>query len=161
MDELKAKVEAILFCLPEGVDLNTLARSLGIGSKGHVKSVVNSLKEDYEKRKSGLFLTEDGGLYKLKVRDEYMDIVRDAAEPEIPSAVLETLGYVAHNKRGILQSSLVKARGSDVYKHVKDLLKLGLISAEKHGVTKKLKTTKKFYEYFQLKPGSKLELPEE
>jgi len=160
MEELKAKIEAILFCLPEGVDLGTLGKVLCIGSKGHVKSVLNSLKEDYEKRNSGLILVEENGLYKLKVKDDYMDLVKDAAEPEIPTAVLETLGYIAH-KRSILQSSLVKARGHDVYAHVKELTKLGLITAEKKGVTKRLRPTKKFYEYFQLKEGKNLEITEE
>jgi len=160
MDDLKAKIEAILFCLPEGVDLKTLARALSIGSKGHVKGVLQTLKEEYDARGSGLVLIEADGLFKLKVRDEHMDIVKEAAEPEINQGVLETLGYIAHRK-SILQSSLVKARGHDVYGHVKELIRLGLITAEKHGVTKRLRPTKKFYEYFQLKAGERLEVSDE
>ena len=48
VEELKAKIEAILYCLPDGITTKKLATTLGIGSTGHVKVVLAELKKDYE-----------------------------------------------------------------------------------------------------------------
>jgi len=161
MDEnIKAKIEAILFCLPQGISSRALAQKLNLGSVGRVKAAINELKEEYEKRGAGLVIVEENGLWKFKVPDDYLDLIKDAAEPELETAVLETLAYIAY-RRGSRQCDVVRVRSNKAYTHIKELIEKGFLTAEKSGLSKFLRPTKKFYEYFKLKPGQKLELPKE
>ncbi len=160
MDESKAKIEAILYCITHGVSARKIATTLNIGSPGFVKRILNEMQQEYENRGAGIRIVEKNGEWKFEVKEEYLNYVKEAAEPEIEKSVLETLGYIAWRKK-ILQSSLIKARSNKAYAHVKKLVELGFISAEPHGQTKRLKPTKKFYEYFKLKEGEKIELHEE
>ena len=157
--ELKAKAEAILYCLPEGINTKRLALVLNIGSVGRVKGLLKELQKDYEGRGTGLKIIQDGDIWKFKIPDEYTELVKEAADPELEMAVLETLAYIAFRK-GSRQCDVVRVRSNKAYDHIKQLIAKGFISSEKSGLTKFLKPTKKFYEYFKLKPGEKLKLPE-
>ena len=159
MQELKSKIEAILYCTPQGISLDKIARAVGIGSKGHVKNVLNSLKEDFDNRESGVRLIEQDGLWKMAVRDEHVDLVKEAAKPELDKAILETLAYIAHKKR-VSQAGVVKVRSNKAYEHIKELEEKGFIESKKNKKTKLLSPTKKFYDYFKLEE-ERLELPEE
>lgn len=159
MEELKAKIEAILYCTPQGITLDKIARAVGIGSKGHVKNVLKSLQEDFDKRDSGLRVFEAEGTWRLGIKDEHIDLVRDAARPELDKAVLETLAYIAH-KKNVSQASVVKIRSNKAYEHIKELEEKGFIEGKKNKRTKVLSPTKRFYEYFQLEE-ERLELPKE
>jgi segregation and condensation protein B len=157
MSDLKSKIEAILFCMPDGVSIRRLSSICGVGASGKVKKIINEIKADYEKRDAGIKLIEINGNWKFQVRDTHLGLVEDAAEPEMPKAVLETLGYIAWKKE-ILQSTLVKARSTKSYEHIKYLEECGLIDAEPHKNTRKLRPSKKFYKYFNLKEGEPLDL---
>ena len=159
MEELKSKIEAILYCTPQGMNLDKIAKAIGIGSKGHVKTVIKSLQEDFDQRESGLRIIEEDGLWKMRIRDEHVDLVKEAAKPELEKAVLETLAYIAHRKK-VSQASVVKTRSNKAYEHIKELEEKGFIESKKDKKTKNLSPTKKFYDYFELKE-EKLELPEE
>ncbi len=159
MKELKAKIEAILYCTPKGLNLDKISRSVGIGSRGHVKTVLTSLKEDFENRESGLQLVEENGIWKMRIKDTHVDLVKDAARPELDKSVLETLAYIAHRKK-ISQSRVVKVRSNKAYEHIKELEEKGFVESKKDKKTKTLSPTKKFYDYFELKE-EKLELPRE
>jgi segregation and condensation protein B len=155
--EIKAKIEALLFCFPEGIQTSHLSKLLCIGSKGHIKSAILSLKEDYKNRGAGLDIVEENGVWKFVVLDQYQNLIKESAQPEIDSALLETLGYIAM-KKSILQSKLSELKGPEIYPRVKELVKLGLITAEKKGRTKRLKPSKKFYRYFELAEGEPINL---
>jgi len=160
MEDIKAKIEAILFCLPQGISTRTLAQKLNLGSTGRVKNVLRELQEEYAARRAGLEIVEEGGLWKFKVPDKFLDLIKDAAEPEFEMAVLETLAYIAY-RRGARQCDVVRVRSNKAYGHIRELIERGFLTAEKSGLSKFLRPTKKFYEYFQLKPGQKIELPKE
>lgn len=159
MDELKSKVEAILICVQEGIDTKKLAEQLNLGSPGQVKQVLNELQKEYDERSSGFRLVEENGLWKIKIPDEYTEIVKDAALPELDKAVLETLAYIAF-RGGSRQCDVVRVRSNKAYSHIKQLLALGFIESERSGLSKWLSLTKKFYEYFKLKPKENLKLPD-
>ena len=91
MTDVKAKIEAILFCLPQGISTRALAQKLNLGSAGAVKSALKKLQKEYEERNAGLIIVEESGFWKFKVPDNYIDLIKDAAEPEFHMAVLETL----------------------------------------------------------------------
>ena len=155
MKELKAKIEAILYCLPNGISIQDLATKCQIGSKGHVKAALESLKEDYEKRGAGLEIVKEDNLWKLKVRSEYLDLVKEIAKPEMETPIMETLAYIAW-KGEIKQSSLVRVRGPGVYSHLAELRKKGFIEKRKKGSTYLIRPTKKFYSYFKLDENQNL-----
>lgn len=155
--ELKSKIEAILFCSPKGVELAKLAKLCGVGAKGHVKAVLNAIKEDFGKREAGVEIIENNGLWKFKVKDEHLDLVKEAARPEIEKAILQTLAFIAH-KGNAKQSEIIKIRSNKAYKHIEELQKLGFVEAKKKGTTRVVSPTKKFYNYFDLVEGQELQL---
>jgi len=159
-EELKAKLEAILFCMPEGVSVQALAHKVNLGFTTTVKSALNSLKADYQKRGAGLQLVDNGDTWKLRIKDEHTAIVKEAAEPEFDKAVLETLAYIAW-RGGSRQCDVVRVRSNKSYNHIKSLIEKGYIESSKAGLSKWLQPTKKFYEYFNMKQGEKLKTPEQ
>lgn len=155
MENIKSKIEAILYCIPEGVNVRKLASMLGIGSPGYIKNQLQELKDQYEKEERGFQIINEGSDWKFSVKSEYLELVREAAKPELTSSVLETLAYIAQ-KGEIKQSDLIKKRTNKAYEHIVELKKLGFIDSEKEGRTKILKLTKKFYDYFQMEEGQSL-----
>jgi segregation and condensation protein B len=155
MKELKSKIEAVLFCIPEGVDTKRLAKLCGIGSAGHVKTCLKAMQKDFESR--GVHLFEKEGIWKFGIRDEHVSLVKEAARPEIDKAVLETLAFIAY-KKNAKQSEVVKFRSNKAYEHIKHLEKEEFITTKQKGKTRILSPTKKFYTYFQLKENEPLEL---
>ena len=160
MDELKSKVEAILICVQEGIDTKKLAEQLNLGSPGQVKQVLHELQKEYDERSSGFRLVEENGLWKIKILDEYTEIVKDAALPELDKAVLETLAYIAF-RGGSRQCDVVRVRSNKAYRHIRVLLEQEFIESEKTGLTKFLSLSKKFYRYFNLKDNQKIEIKSE
>lgn len=157
MEEVKNKIEAILYCIPEGVSVKKLASLLGIGSIGYVKKQLEEIQEEYKKDNRGFQIVNENRLWKFRIKEDYLELVKEAAKPELPSAVLETLAYIAQ-KGKIKQSELIKKRTNKAYDHIKELEEIGFLESNKKGRTKSLKLTKKFYEYFQIEEGETLRL---
>lgn len=157
MEEVKNKIEAILYCVPEGVSTRKLASMLGIGSVGYVKKALEGLQTEYKEANRGFQMVEEDTVWRFIVKQEYLDLVKEAAKPELPSAVLETLAYIAKEGK-IKQSELIKKRTNKAYDHVKELKNVGFVEISRKGRTNVLSLTKKFYDYFQLQEGEKLNL---
>lgn len=153
--ELKSKIEAVLFCIPEGIETKRLAKLCGIGSAGHVKAVLQEMQNEFETR--GVRLIEKDGLWKLGIHDDHLPLVREAARPEIDKAVLETLAFIAY-KKNARQSEVVKVRSNKAYDHIKVLEAEGFVSAKQKGKTRLLMPTKKFYQYFNLREDEELQI---
>ena len=147
MEETKNKIEALLFCIPEGLEIKKLARALGIGSVGAVRQILDSMKEEYSSR--GVNLIEENRKWKFKVRDDFSELVKDAAMPELDKAVLETLAFIAWKKEAT-QYDIVKFRSNKAYGHIRKLKARGFIDKKRKGKTELVFPTKKFYEYFNL-----------
>jgi len=158
MKALKPKIEAILFCSPEGVDSRKLAKLCGIGSAGHIKAVVKQLAEDYKKRGAGLEVARVGNAWMLKVASTHAELVKEAAKPELSSAILETLAFIAW-RGSPTQAAVIKARSNKAYNHLIELEEQGFVEKKRFKNTYKIKPTKRFYEYFKLESGEKLEVP--
>lgn len=159
MKELKAKIEAVLLCTPDGIDSNKLAKICGIGSAGHIKSIVEALAKEYQDRGSGLEIVRVGNSWKLRVCSQHADLVKEAAKPELNSATLETLAFIAW-KGSCTQASVIKARSTKAYNHLIELEEQGFIQKKKSRGTFSISPTKKFFEYFDLNDGEKLNLPQ-
>jgi segregation and condensation protein B len=59
------------------------------------------------------------------------------------------LSYVAYHQP-VEQTDIAEARGSHAYKHLKELDELGLITREKRGRTRLVRTTPDFADYLGL-----------
>ena len=150
MEEIKAKIEAVLFCNPDGIEISRLSRLVGVGSLGGVRKILEEMKEEYSEK--GINIFEQDKKWKFKIRDEFSEIVKDAAIPEIDRAVLETLAFIAWKKEPT-QFEISKFRSNKAYSHINELKKKGFVETKQKGKTKIVILTKKFYEYFKLKEG--------
>jgi len=150
MQDMKNKVEAVLFTVGRYVDLDELSQLTGIASKGTLSDALKGLIEDYKNKESSLEVVTDGDKYKLNIRKEYLYLTTQLLDQtEFDKPTQETLALIAY-KNPALQSEIVDMRGTTAYDHVQKLKELEFITSEKHGRTRHLKTTQKFYEYFDV-----------
>ncbi len=152
--ELKSKIEAVLFTTAKALKVKELAEILGVDAD-LIEEALLELIMDYASRDGALEIDDEDG-YILQVKLEHMDIVEKLCPVELKPAVLKTLTVIAL-KEPIRQSYLKDLRGSNAYEHVQELVQKGLISKnkDKNGRSFNIKTTQKFSEYFKLKGDAK------
>jgi segregation and condensation protein B len=158
--EIKAKIESVIYCVPDGVTINALANKLNLGLKANVDKLLKELQKEYEVRKSAIKLIQDGERWKFSIPAEHTSLVLDAALPEFDKSILETLAYIGW-RGGSRQCDVVRVRSNKAYNHIKLLIEKGFIESHKSGLSKWLQPTKKFYEYFNVKSNQKLPIPKE
>jgi segregation and condensation protein B len=154
-EDLRAKIESILYCIPDGVAVEKLGERLGLSQHGKVKAVLLQMQQEYASKR-GIQVVNENNIWKFKVPDEHIQIVKDVAEPEFDKSVVETLAYIAW-RGGSRQCDVVRVRSNKAYNHIKLLIEKGFIESSKAGLSKWLEPTKKFYEYFKLQQGQKLD----
>lgn len=149
MEETEKRVEAILFAVGKEITSERIA-SLCSLTVEEVNRIVVQLQADYSQRDHSLHLVKKENGWKLTVRDQFVPLVSSlVGSTEIDSAMMATLAVIAW-KYPIMQSDVIKLRGSGAYDHMRALESQGYIEKEKFGRTFKLKLTKKFFEYFDL-----------
>ena len=150
MEQLKSRIEAVLFVTAKVLQINEIAEILGEEPE-QVEEALLELIMDYASREGALEIDDENG-YILQVKQDHMDIVEKLCPVELRPPVLKTLTVIAL-KEPIRQSYLKDLRGSNAYEHVAELLEKGLISRhkDKNGRSFNIKTTAKFNEYFKLK----------
>ncbi len=150
MEELKSRIEAVLFITARVVQIEEIAEILE-EDPAKVEEALLELIMDYSSREGALEIDDENG-YILQVKTEHLDIVEKLCPVELKPAVLKTLTVIAL-KEPIRQTDLKELRGGDCYEHVKELVEKGLISKtrDKNGRSFNIKTTPKFAEYFKLK----------
>lgn len=151
MEQLKARIEAVLFTTAQALSIKDIAEILNEEDVDKVEEAMLDLIMDYSSRSGALEIDDENG-YILQVKEEHMDIVEKLCPVELKPGVLRTLSVIAL-KEPIRQTDLKELRGSNAYEHVQELLEKGLISRtrDKNGRSYNLKTTPKFAEYFKLK----------
>lgn len=149
MQQLKSRIEAVLFVTAKALTLEEIATYLDKEPE-EVEQALLDLIMDYSSRDGALEIDDENG-YILQVREEYSDIVEKICPIDLKPAVLRTLLVIAL-KEPIRQTELVKLR-SAAYEHVAELVEKGLVSKhkDKNGRSINIKTTPKFAEYFKLK----------
>ena len=154
MENLKSRVEAVLFITAKAVSVKDVAEILNEPEE-QVEEALLELMFDYSSREGALEIDDTDG-YILQVKLEHMDIVEKLCPVELKAPVLKTLSVIAL-KEPIRQTELKELRGSTAYEHVAELIEKGLISRhkDKNGRSFNLKTTPKFAEYFKLKGDAK------
>jgi segregation and condensation protein B len=150
MEQLKSRIEAVLFVTAKVLQINDIAQILEESPEA-VEEALLELIMDYASRDGALEIDDENG-YILQVKQEHLDIVEKLCPVELKPAVLKTLTVIAL-KEPIRQTLLKEIRGTNAYEHISELLEKGLISRnkDKNGRSFNIKTTAKFKEYFKLK----------
>jgi segregation and condensation protein B len=132
--ELERCLEAILMVADEPQSLVSLATALGSPVPA-VRQSIERLVEDYDgvngTLRRGFELREVAGGWRIYVRGEYDDVVRDFLVAQNPSklsqAALETLAVIAY-KQPISRGAIASIRAVNVDSVVRTLLGRGLIT---------------------------------
>ncbi len=146
-----ALIEAALYVAGRPLDLKTLASVVKTRSKNLVKQLAQTLKREYDDRNTSLEILElKDARFVLQLKAEYSPHVqRLALRPLLTSGPLKTLSYVAY-RQPVSQKQVLTVRGHHVYSHLKQLEELGLITRERTGRTRTLRTTQFFADHFGL-----------
>lgn len=144
-------LEAALYVAGRPLNLKTLASVIKTRSKNKTRKLAKELVEEYRNRDSALEILElEDDRFVLQLKGEYTPRVRKLAlRPLLSVGPLRTLSYIAY-RQPIPQSHVIDVRGHHAYPHLKQLEDLGLITREKTGRTKVIRTTEFFADYFSL-----------
>ena len=139
MEQLKSRIEAVLFTTAKVLQIKDIAEILE-AEPDVVEEALLELIMDYSARDGALEIDDEDG-YILQVKEEHLDIVEKLCPVELKPAVLKTLTVIAL-KEPIRQSYLKELR-SNAYEHVQELLDKGLVSRtkDKNGRSFNIKTT--------------------
>lgn len=149
MEAKEKRVEAVLFAVGKDISTERIACLCSLDIK-EVDAIMDKLIEEYKNRDHSLQILKKENGYKLTVRDEYVPLVSSiVSSTELDGALMQTLAVIAW-KYPIVQSEIIKMRGSGAYEHMKQLIEQGFIAKEKFQRTFKIKLTNKFFEYFDL-----------
>lgn len=149
-NEYKRVIEAALFMSSNALSVADLVNVTGVASPGLVTDAVRQLASEYNTKDTALQIIEIDGRYLMAIKEPYAAKVSSlAVGPDISRPALRILAYVNKNP-GIVQSDIVKAFGSSTYDYMKELTEKEFIETKKFGRTRKILTTNKFKEYFNV-----------
>lgn len=129
INNLKAKIEAMLFASGQKVEVKTLENILEVSSEDII-AVIESLKSDYMQENKGLQIikVEDG--YQMCTKEEYyLDVcalLENRAKPSLSNAALEVLSIIAYNPK-ITRSQIEDIRGVSSDSALNKLLEYNLV----------------------------------
>ena len=144
-------IEAALYVAGKPLDLKTLGSVIGLRSEEKTRETARKLKDRYIQDGRAIEVLElTDGRFVMQLKPQYTPHVRRLATRQLLTpGPMKTLSFIAY-KQPVTQSYLAKVRGNLSYSHVKHLQEMGLISEEKLGRTKILRTTPNFADYFNL-----------
>jgi segregation and condensation protein B len=148
--EYKKLIEAALFMSPKALSVSDISGITGIATIGTLESLLNSLVEDYKSEKTSLQILKIDNKYMFGLKEPYATKVNSLASgPDISKGALKILAYVSKNN-GVMQSELVKIFGTSTYDYMKELLENEFVKTTRFKRSKKVETTTKFKEYFNV-----------
>lgn len=151
MSDLKKSVESILFSVGRKVSLEELSK-LCKADASALKKELNYLRAAYDEHDSALMIVEEGDSWKITVREDFLPLVRKiVTETELSKTIMETLAVIAF-KAPVKQSDVIRIRTNKAYDHLSELEQAGYITREKHGRTRLIKLSQKFFDYFDIPP---------
>jgi len=146
-----ALIEAALYVTGRPIDIKTLGSVLKFRSEDKVREVARFLKNKYGSDGSALEVLElSDGRFVMQLKPQYVPHVKRLASRQLLTyGPMKTLSFIAY-RQPVTQSYLAKVRGNLAYGHVKQLREIGLITEERLGRTKVLRTAPNFADYFNL-----------
>jgi segregation and condensation protein B len=143
--------EAALYVSGRPLDFKTLGSVIGARSEEKIRSIARTIAERYAKIESPIQVLElPDGRFVMQLRPQFVRNVRRLSNrPLLTPGPLRTLSFIAL-RQPISQSHVVRVRGKLAYQHVKQLKEMDLITYEKLGRSRVLRTTITFADYFNL-----------
>ena len=143
--------EAALYVSGRPLDLKTLGSIIGARSEDKIRVVAQAVAERFRSVDSPVQVLElPDGRFVMQLKGEFArQVKRLANRPLLTPGPLRTLSFIAL-RQPVPQAHVVRVRGKLAYGHVKQLKDMDLISDEKLGRTKLLRTTATFADYFNL-----------
>ncbi len=146
----KKLVEAILFMSQNAISVAEIAKASGIASPGHIKSTLDQLISEYGTKDTSLMIYSIADKYMFGLKEPYSSKVSSLANgPDLSRGALRILAYISKNE-DIVQSQVIKIFGTSAYDYIKELTEKEFIETKKAGRSKKISTTPKFKEYFNV-----------
>ncbi len=160
--EIISIVEAMIFVADEPLTVKILAEVLD-EDRETIESAIDELKNEYERRESGLQLREIAGGWQISTRTEFHEEIRKFLKTrpsaKLSLAALETLAVIAYKQPATIPE-ILEIRGVQSASAIKTLLDKCLIVAKgrKETVGKPMQygTSKDFLIQFGLKDLSEL-----
>jgi len=146
---MKALLEALLFARSKGISIAEICALLNLKQQD-AEEVLNGLSKEYESRDSGVRIMQFDDSWKMAVRDDLVEKVRQNIPVEMNKSLMKTLAVIAY-KSPVLQSHVVHWRGQNAYNHIKQLIDEEYVVREQSGKSFLLKVTPKFYNYFNVR----------
>ena len=133
------------------LDLKTIGSIVGARSEDKIRTIARMVAQRYSKVESPVQVLElPDGRFVMQLRAEFAKHVRKLSNrPLLTPGPLRTLSFIAL-RQPTPQSYVVRVRGKLAYGHVKQLKDMDLISDERIGRTRLLRTTMTFADYFNL-----------
>lgn len=149
-DDIKIKVEAILFSYGDWINVNDIQNVLVLDSKLLVENALKELEKKYEKDYPFFIEQNENGKWRMALKSEFEELVSDVVQNvEIPKNILKVLSVIAY-EQPVTKTRLSEILGKAVKQEVGWLYRNKFLSYEKKGIGKYYKVTKKFYDYFKL-----------
>ena len=96
MQDIKNRIEAVLFTVGRFVDLDELSKLTGIASKGTLNEALHGLINNYRNNNNSLEIVEDNGKFKLNIKKEYLHLTTQLLDQtEFDKPTQETLALIA------------------------------------------------------------------
>ncbi|MDD2679021.1 MAG: SMC-Scp complex subunit ScpB [Candidatus Nanoarchaeia archaeon] len=150
-DDLKKRIEALLFIISKGLSIQELCEKTGC-PKNQVLDALNELKKEYETGNKAFTILNLNSVYRMTVHRELINGVEDLVPADLSKSLIKTLSVIAW-KQGITQGEVVRIRGNKAYEHVKALNDMGFVASEPYGKSCRLTLAEKFFEYFNISKG--------
>src|SRR2546425_3151251 len=143
--------EAAIYVSGRPLDFKKIGSVIGARSEEKIRSIARAIAERYTRMDSSVQVLElPDGRFVMQLRPEFVKNVRKLSNrPLLTPGPLRTLSFIAL-RQPISQSHVVRVRGKLAYQHVKQLKEMDLISYEKLGRSRVLRTTITFADYFNL-----------
>ncbi len=166
-DDLKNIIESLLFVSETPLTIDRIRRILSFADSKEIRNALNTLSDEYERRKGGFLLRQIAGGYQFRTRAEHSKWIRRLVQPNpvrLSKAALETLAIIAY-KQPVIRSDIEHIRGVDSGGIIRTLLERKFIRIlgrkEIPGRPLIYATTKQFLEVFDLKDLRDLPTPKE
>ncbi|MDG6999944.1 MAG: SMC-Scp complex subunit ScpB [Nitrososphaerota archaeon] len=156
--ESQARVEVALYASGRPVSLDELSKVARIGSRRRLAQLMSELSRKINNTFCAIELKEiEGPSYSLQLKPNYNSIAKKfATKPLLSGAVLKTLSYVVY-LQPVSTQELIQRRGSQAYSHLKQLIEVRFLSAERRGRSRVFRTTELFADYFGLSHDPELQ----
>ena len=161
--QLKAAIEALLFVSGSPLSLDRLRGIFDEAAPESIEHQVQTLRQEYENRGSGLMLAEVAGGWQLATRPEQFGWIRKfksvKSSSKLSRPALETLAIVAY-KQPITRTEIEAIRGVNIGGIMRNLMERRLIKIvgkkDVPGKPMMYGTTPEFLQYFGMKDLSGL-----